>query len=80
MLAWLDQGAHLSPTAEAKSSHAYAAFKKWAVNEGYNERNLPAINTFSTRVQASDKGIASKRTKAGRFLTGPDRPQRRFAT
>jgi P4 family phage/plasmid primase-like protien len=70
VLAWLDQGARLSPTAEAKSSLAYAAFKKWAENEGYRGNTLPAINTFSVRVQASDKGISSTRTSAGRVLTG----------
>jgi P4 family phage/plasmid primase-like protien len=70
VLAWLDQGARLSPTAETLSSKAYAAFKKWSVNEGYRENTLPAINTFSTRAQASDKGIASKRTSVGRVLIG----------
>lgn len=70
VLAWLDQAARLDPNLHIKTRDAYAEFKEWSVAEGYRESTLPAINTFSTRILASDKGITAKRTSKERLLIG----------
>lgn len=70
VLAWLDQVAVLDSKAQIQPRHAYTAFKEWALAEGYRENVLPAISTFSHRIQASGKGITSKRTSSERLLIG----------
>ena len=70
VLAWLDQAAVLDPSAKTPPSLAYKAFKAWAVDEGYRESELPAINNFSSRILSSGKGITKKRTNKGRELVG----------
>ncbi len=60
----------LDPSAQTPPSRAYKAFKAWAVDEGYRERELPAINNFSARVTGAGKGIIRNKTNKGRVLVG----------
>ena len=70
ILAWLDQSAVIDPSAETSVKTAYLAFKKWALAEGYQEKNLPWINNFSARILSSGKGITSRRISKGSLLIG----------
>jgi phage/plasmid-associated DNA primase len=51
---------------------AHAAFKAWAVAEGFSEGTLPAVNTFVQRLLNAGRGIGRVRDRGGRFLIGID--------
>jgi putative DNA primase/helicase len=70
VLAWLEQAAHLDENSQVQTRDAYAEFRAWAIAEGCRESTLPANNTFTTRILASNKGVTSKRTSTERFLVG----------
>ncbi|MGG5890589.1 DNA primase family protein, partial [Falsiroseomonas sp. HC035] len=75
VLAWLESdevefsGNGLVP--ETRTSIAYHKFKRWALNEGYDQRcQIPALNGFSQRVVAAGKGISKKRSAFAPFFVG----------
>jgi P4 family phage/plasmid primase-like protien len=55
---------------EVETKVAYRNFKQWAVDEGFSDKKLPAINGFVQRVVAAKKGITKERTNARRYFRG----------
>jgi putative DNA primase/helicase len=55
---------------EIETREAYQYFRRWAIDEGFSDKTLPAINGFVQRVIAAGKGITKKRTNAGRYFMG----------
>jgi putative DNA primase/helicase len=53
-----------------KSRDAYERFRTWAIQEGFRENMLPAINGFVQRLRASRPSISRKHTRDGNVLTG----------
>jgi phage/plasmid-associated DNA primase len=55
-----------------KSSYAHWQFRKWALDQGFRESSIPAVNGFVQRLQANTEvpGIAVRHTKTGNWLTG----------
>ncbi len=77
VLAWLNSDdVEIEETIEkgvsnsTRTKDAYASFKTWAIEEGFEERSLPQINNFSQRVQSSGKGILGHRDAKGTILIG----------
>ena len=70
VLAWLEQSARVDANAQIQTRDAYSEFKEWAIAEGYREATLPANNTFTTRILASNKDITTKRTPTERLFVG----------
>ena len=73
VLAWLEECVEVDTgryRPKFRSRDAYDSFRKWAVNEGYREINIPAINSFTKRVVGAGKGIESSRDSQGRYLVG----------
>jgi P4 family phage/plasmid primase-like protien len=55
---------------ELETREAYQYFRRWAIDEGYSEKTLPAINGFVQRVVAAGKGITKERDKKRRYFKG----------
>jgi hypothetical protein len=55
---------------EIDTRDAYQYFRRWAIDEGFSDQKLPAINGFVQRVVAADKGITKERTNARRYFRG----------
>jgi putative DNA primase/helicase len=55
-----------------KSSYAHSLFRQWALNEGFRDSTIPAVNGFVQRLQANKAipGVAVRHTKSGNWLTG----------
>jgi putative DNA primase/helicase len=55
-----------------KSSYAHSLFRQWALNEGFRDSMIPAVNGFVQRLQANKAipGIAVRHTRSGNWLTG----------
>ncbi|HXU20722.1 MAG TPA: toprim domain-containing protein, partial [Verrucomicrobiae bacterium] len=74
VLAWAQSCVEVEPIVNGwpsiKTRHAYDNFKKWAVAEGYDERKLPYVNTFTTRVCGNLKGVEHHRKSTARVFLG----------
>ena len=59
-------------TPEVRTKIAYSYFRQWAIEEGYPQDRLPAVNGFSQRVLAAtaEKGVTKKRTSEGAVFVG----------
>jgi putative DNA primase/helicase len=55
---------------EIDTRDAYQYFRRWAIDEGFSDQKLPAINGFVQRVVAADKGITKERSNARRYFRG----------
>jgi phage/plasmid-associated DNA primase len=55
---------------ETRTRDAHLRFKRWALDEGFDERQLPTINGFSQRVVAAGKGVAKRRDSRGPLFVG----------
>jgi 5S rRNA maturation endonuclease (ribonuclease M5) len=55
---------------ETRTRDAFVSFKHWAMHEGYEERQLPALNGFTQQVVAAGKGITKKRDNKGPLFVG----------
>lgn len=91
VLGWLDSEAVRfatnGRTPEVRTKIAYSYFRQWAIEEGYPQDRLPAVNGFSQRVLAAtaEKGVTKKRTSEGAVFVGlecfgpamPDHPHHR---
>jgi P4 family phage/plasmid primase-like protien len=55
---------------EIETRDAYQYFRRWAIDEGFSDQKLPAINGFVQRVVAAGKGITKERTNARRYFRG----------
>ena len=76
VLGWLDSEAVRfatnGRTPEVRTKIAYSYFRQWAIEEGYPQDRLPAVNGFSQRVLAAtaEKGVTKKRTSEGAVFVG----------
>ena len=76
VLGWLESGsvrfASDGRVPEMRTKFAYSYFRQWAIEEGYPQDKLPAINGFSQRVvaAAAEKGVTKKRTSEGAIFVG----------
>lgn len=52
-----------------RSSRLYQDFKAWAIDEGFKDSYLPAVNTFGSKLKALP-GVVVKHTKAGSVAQG----------
>ena len=68
--AWLEDDVTIEADYVEPTRDAYSAFKAWAMEQGFKERTLPAVNTFVQRLVASDKGIQTHRNAKTRMLRG----------
>lgn len=74
VLAWVSERVETKPIigniVRVRTREAYRMFREWALEEGFGERNLPSINSFTQRVVANAKGIEFHRHAYGRFFYG----------
>jgi P4 family phage/plasmid primase-like protien len=74
VLAWLESGevrfSEAGAMPEVRTRDAYNWFKRWAVDEGYEERELPKRNGFTQRVTAAGKGVTKRRDSKGPLFVG----------
>ncbi|TDH60799.1 hypothetical protein E2C06_20080 [Dankookia rubra] len=74
VLAWLESGevefGQSSHVPETRVSVAHDKFHRWASEEGFCRDRLPAVNSFSQRVEAAGKGVTKKRTSEGARFVG----------
>ena len=57
---------------EVRTKIAYSHFRQWAIEEGYPQDRLPAVNGFSQRVlaAAAEQGVTKKRPSEGAVFVG----------
>jgi phage/plasmid-associated DNA primase len=55
-----------------KGARAHAAFKEWAIPEGYRQEQIPALGNFLQRLQGNKivPGIRLLHARSGNWLTG----------
>jgi P4 family phage/plasmid primase-like protien len=53
---------------KTRTSEAHHHFKTWAIAQGYSERTLPMVSTFTERLTANNPDLVHKRRSFGRFL------------
>ncbi len=74
VLAWVAERVEARPIIghmmRERTREAYRKFREWSLEEGFGERNLPSINSFTQRVVANAKGIEFRRHAYGRFFYG----------
>jgi|TARA_R110000823_G_C15950930_1_gene501705 P4 family phage/plasmid primase-like protien len=69
--AWFRSCAEIDPQAERKeTADVYRLFRHWAINQGFDERRLPAVNNFTQRLMSLDSGISNPRDSRARYIKG----------
>jgi phage/plasmid-associated DNA primase len=53
-----------------KSGYAYNRFKQWALDNGYRNTRIPAVNGFVQRLRANLPCVVLKHTNSGNWLHG----------
>ena len=53
-----------------KTGYAHGLFKRWALNAGFRESMIPAVNGFAQRLRSNLDYVVIKHTKGGNFLCG----------
>jgi hypothetical protein len=53
-----------------RSGHAHAQFRQWALDNGFRDSTIPAVNGFVQRLQANVPSAKVKHTKSGNWLRG----------
>ncbi len=81
VLAWVNEEVSVQPINDLghpriTTRTAYERFRTWAINEGYKNETLPAIRSFTCRIQANVAGIRYHRDAHGRWFLGMDVPLR----
>ena len=72
VIAWMDECIEYDANAQTPIKTAYANFKDWAVDQGFDKFHLPAVNIFSQRVYAEDRRISKgpRNNASGRSFLG----------
>jgi P4 family phage/plasmid primase-like protien len=72
VLAWIEARAReRNPeSGRYKSGDAHSMFKKWALDNGYRNDSIPAVNGFVQRLQANFPSAKVKHTNTGNWLRG----------
>lgn len=75
VLAWVESSdeAHLSTEGHpraVKLCDLAPRFRKWAIEEGFNEKLLPTVNTLAGKLVKTGKGIIKRRRADGIWLEG----------
>lgn len=68
--AWFEAEVKIVAEHEMPTKDAYSQFRNWAIDEGFKEATLPAVNTFVQRLTALDKNVQRYRTSSTRMLRG----------
>ena len=53
-----------------KSGHAHRMFRQWALDNGFRDATIPAVNGFVQRLKANVPSVRHKHTKTGNWLHG----------
>lgn len=53
---------------KTRTSDAHRSFKTWSIDQGYPEKTIPMVGTFTKRLTANISGLLYKRRRDGRFL------------
>src|SRR5262249_44834043 len=72
VLAWIEARVReRDPALEGyKSGYAHALCKEWALDNGFRDSTMPAVNGFVQRLQANVPSAIVKHTKSGNWLRG----------
>jgi phage/plasmid-associated DNA primase len=72
VLAWIEARVRERDPASGgyKSGQAHALFRQWALDNGFRDSNIPAVNGFVQRLQANVPSAKVKHTKTGNWLRG----------
>jgi P4 family phage/plasmid primase-like protien len=74
VLAWAAERVRVKPITECPirmlTRDAYSMFRAWAIEEGFGDRSLPSISSFTQRIKANVKGVEFRRLAHGRYFYG----------